>query len=51
VVTSRLEIKIYINNVIGAIPIEFNGLVLANESALVPKDSPCITPWIIDIKL
>jgi hypothetical protein len=51
VVTYRLEIKIYVDDVIGAIPIEFHGLVLANESALVPEDSPSIAPWIIDVNV
>jgi hypothetical protein len=51
VVTCRLEIKIYIDDVIGAIPIEFHGLVLADGSAFVPKDSPSIAPWIVYVKV
>jgi hypothetical protein len=51
VVTYGLEIKIYVDDMIGAIAIEFHGLVLANESTFVPKDSPSIAPWIIYVKL
>jgi hypothetical protein len=51
VVSHRPIIKIYIDDVIGTIGVEFPGLVLANESALVPKDSPSIAPGIVYIKV
>jgi hypothetical protein len=50
-VSHRLEIKIYVDDVIGAIPIEFHGFVFANKSASVPKDSPGIAPWIVYVKV
>jgi hypothetical protein len=51
VVTCGLEIKIYVEDMIGAISIEFYSLVLANKSAFVPKDIPSITPRITNIKI
>jgi hypothetical protein len=51
VVTCGVEIKIYIDDVIGTIAIEFHGLVLANESALVPKNGPDIAQWIVYVKV
>jgi hypothetical protein len=51
VIACGLEIKIRIDDVIGAIPIEFHGLILANESALVPKNGPGIAQWIVYIKV
>jgi len=51
VVTYRLELKIQVEDVIGAIPIEFHSLVLANESALVPKNGPGIAQWIVYVKV
>jgi hypothetical protein len=50
-VAHGLKIKIYIDDVIGVIAIKFHSLVLANGSASVPKDSPSIAPWIVDVKL
>jgi len=47
VITYRVEIQIYIDDVIGAIPIEFHSLVLANESTFVPKDLPGLAPGIV----
>ena len=51
VVTYRLELKIHVEDMMCAIPIEFHGLVLANESALVPEYGPSTTPWIIDVNV
>jgi hypothetical protein len=51
VVTYRLELKIHVEDMMCAIPIKFHGLVLANESALVPEDSPSTAPWIIDVNV
>ena len=51
VVACRLEIKIYIDDVIGAIAIEFHCLVLADESASVPKNGPGIAQWIVYVKV
>jgi hypothetical protein len=42
VVTRRLDLKIYVDDMMCAIPIEFHSLVLANESASVPKNGPSI---------
>jgi len=39
-VTRGLEIKIYIEDVIGTISIEFYDLVLANEFTSSPKNGP-----------
>jgi hypothetical protein len=50
-VTYGLEIKIYIDDMIGVIAIEFHSLVLANGSAFVPKYSPSIAPWITYVKV
>jgi hypothetical protein len=46
-ITHRLELKIHVEDMMCAIPIEFHGLVLANESASVPEDIPSIAPWIV----
>jgi hypothetical protein len=51
VVTCGLEIKIYIDDVIGTIPIEFRSLVLAKKFIFVPKDVPSIAPGIINVKI
>jgi hypothetical protein len=54
-VTYGLEIKIRVDDVIGSIPIEFHNLIsvviLANESALVPKNIPSTAPWIGNSKV
>ena len=47
VVTYRLELKIHVEDMIGAIPIKFHGFVFANESAFIPKDLPGIAPWVV----
>jgi hypothetical protein len=51
VVPHRLEIEIYIDDVIGAIPIEFHCLVLADGSALVPKNGPSIAQRNVYVKI
>jgi hypothetical protein len=51
VVTCRLDLKIHVDDMIGAIPIEFHRLVLANESALVPKNGPGVAQWIVYVKV
>jgi hypothetical protein len=51
VVTYRLELKIHVEDMMCAIPIKFHGLVLANESALVPEDCPGIGPGIVYVKV
>jgi hypothetical protein len=51
VITCRLELKIHVDDMIGAIPVKFHGLVLTKEFTFVPKDSPGIAPWIIDVKV
>jgi hypothetical protein len=51
VITYRLELKIYVDNMMCAIPIKFHSLVLTKEFTFVPKDSPGIAPWIIDVKV
>jgi hypothetical protein len=51
VITHRIEIKIYVNDVIGTVAIKFHGLVLANESASVPKDGPSTAPGIVYVKV
>jgi hypothetical protein len=54
-ITHRLEIKIYVDDVIGTIAIEFHGLIsvviLANEFTFVPKNIPSTAPWIRDSKV
>jgi hypothetical protein len=49
-VTHGLEMKIYIDDVIGAISVELHGLVLAKKFIFIPKDIPSIAPWVGDIK-
>jgi hypothetical protein len=51
VVTHWLKIKIYIDDMIGTIAIEFHGLVLANESALVPEYGPGLAPGVVYVKV
>jgi hypothetical protein len=51
VITHRIELKIQVEDMMCAIPIKFHGLVLANESASVPENSPSTTPWIIDVNV
>jgi len=46
-----LEIKIYIDDMISAIAIEFHSLVLANGSASVPEYFPSIAPGIVDVEV
>jgi hypothetical protein len=51
VVAHRFDLKIHVDDVIGAIPIEFHSLVLADKFALVPKNGPGIAQWIVYIKV
>jgi hypothetical protein len=51
VVTCRLKIKIYIDDVIGAIAIEFYGLVFTKKTAFVPKDLPGLAPGVVYVKV
>jgi hypothetical protein len=50
-VTCGLELKIYVDDMIGSVPVEFHSLVLADEFTFVPKDSPSIAQWIVDVKV
>jgi hypothetical protein len=50
-ITYRLEIKIYVDDMIGTIAIELYSLVLADEFTLVPENVPTIAPGIADVKL
>jgi hypothetical protein len=54
-VTCGLEIKIYVDDVIGSVPIEFHNLIsvviLANESTSVPEYFPSTAPWIGNSKV
>jgi hypothetical protein len=54
-VTCRLEIKIYVDDVIGSIPIKFHGLIsvviLADKSTSVPEYFPSTAPWIGNSKV
>jgi hypothetical protein len=49
-IACRPKIKIYADDVIGTISIEFHGLVLADEFTLVPKNAPSIAPGVGDIE-
>jgi len=51
VVTCRLDLKIHVDNMMCTIPIKFHSLVLADESASVPKNGPSIAQWIVDVKV
>jgi hypothetical protein len=51
VVSYGPKTKIYIDDVIGTIGVEFYGLVLANGSASIPKYVPAVAPRIVQDKV
>jgi hypothetical protein len=47
VIACGFELKIHVDDMMCAVSIEFHRLVLANESASIPKNGPGVAQWIV----